>query len=80
MANNRERRLRRKYSARLRRLELDADLRAVALAGIRYADQIYAPNIKEPFSLDTARRALVQAVDVWRSKRGLPPMRLRRAA
>ena len=71
MARKREQRLRRKARAALRAVEQQlakaAGLAAIGCLAIRYVDEIYAPNLKEPFSI--ANRRAVDAVRAYRSQR-----------
>ena len=73
MASKRERRIRRKARAQLRELQrrLDdvASWRPVFLAAVAYVDEIYYPNIREPFSIANRRRDLIEAVLEMRARR-----------
>ena len=75
MANRREQRLRRKARAALRAVEQQladaAGLAAIGRLAVRYVDEIYAPNLKEPFSIANRRADLVDAVSAYRSQRAL---------
>jgi hypothetical protein len=75
-------RLRKSLTRRQLRARLDlaeaqlAELRPVALIGIRYVDEIYAPNIKEPFSIINRRADLVDAVRRYKGRRNVKPAAL----
>lgn len=45
-------------------------LKAIAGRGIRYVTEIYAPNIKEPFSIYNRRMDLVDQVRGYKARRG----------
>ena len=72
--NKREQRLRRKARAALRIVERDlaqaVELRDIALAAIRYVEEIYAPNLREPFSIANRRADLVERVRALKARRG----------
>lgn len=52
----------------LAELEVLRPLKSVAMAGIRYADEIYSPNIKEPFSIANRRTDLVERVRAYKAR------------
>lgn len=47
------------------------ELKTIADRGIRYVVEIYAPNIREPFSISNRRMDLVDLVRAYQVKRGL---------
>lgn len=69
MSKKREQRLRRKARATLRALERTlaevAPLSLIAVAAIRYVNEMYAPNIREPFSILNRRGELVEEVRTY---------------
>ena len=72
MARRREQRLRRKARAQLRAMQRRLDetdaMRPVFLAAVLYVDEIYAPNLREPFSIANRRMDLVEAVRMYRHR------------
>lgn len=84
MARKREQRLRRKARAQLRELQRRLDdaesWRPVWLAAVAYVDEIYAPNIKEPFSIFNRRQDLVEVVRATRARRAAKALREQRPA
>lgn len=74
MSNKREQRLRRKARAALRIVERNladvGELCPVAVAAIRFVNEMYAPNLKEPFSISNRRMDLVEVVRTYQARRG----------
>ena len=69
MARKREQRLRRKARAAIRAIEARlADERPITIAAIRYVNEIYAPNIKEAFSISNRRMDLVERVRAYQAR------------
>lgn len=76
MANKREQRLRRKGKAKLGAV-LASSLKAralmpIAISAIRYIGEIDAPDLREPWSIDSRRRELAAIVHAYT---GTPPER-----
>ena len=52
-----------------RRLDETDAMRPVFLAAVLYVDEIYAPNLREPFSIANRRMDLVEAVRMYQGRR-----------
>jgi len=67
VARRREQRLRRRMRAALRDRDRAAAIHPIAIAAIHYVNEIYAPNIREPFSIANRRADLVDAVRAFQA-------------